>query len=350
MEIIQHHLLSMIFFTIPTGDPRISEPSTVGKKTRFFERLIRQSWFGHTFFCRSSLRTSVARPKSCGALPAMNGTATSGKDLKILERWGPDSWFYFQVEEMIEVFCWKKMPNHKVQDMSRWESSSWSCLWVVNFLGSNTWLSLRKMPTAGLPSSRLSNDLTPTASLPLLVPTPIVSPAERSPTGLGCQRVEFCRRGNVLTWRQLQIEEPCKVIFSSEKRLFFGRNRWKESGFSVLTRYFLLTWFSFTKDLFFSKYFRGHHGHLLGYVSRRAAVDRPQRHRWDGWKISGSVLKTGRKWHHTLSSSVYKLYIWRSCKTLDFHGGGSHENPWRNDNNWTSIFFHICQVGGSTTN
>lgn len=58
------------------------------------------------------LATSVARPKSCGALPAMNGTATSG-----------------------------------------------------------------------LPSSRVSNDLTPTASLPLLVPTPIVSPAERSPTG-----------------------------------------------------------------------------------------------------------------------------------------------------------------------
>ena len=71
-------------FTISTGDRRIWV-----RKHVFFERLIRQSWLGHTFFGRSSLRTSVARPKSCGALPAMNGTATSGKDLKDLGEMGP---------------------------------------------------------------------------------------------------------------------------------------------------------------------------------------------------------------------------------------------------------------------
>lgn len=80
--------LWFFFYRINWWSPEAPEPSTVGKKTRFFERLIRQSRLGHQFFCRSSLRTSVARPKSCGALPAMNGTATSGKDLKILEGWG----------------------------------------------------------------------------------------------------------------------------------------------------------------------------------------------------------------------------------------------------------------------
>ena len=213
------------------------------------------------------------------------------------------------------------------------------------------------MPTAGLPSSRLSNDLTPTASLPLLVPTPIVSPAERSPTGLGCQIVEFCRRGNVWTWRQLQIEEPCKVIFLSEKKLFFGRNRWKESGFSVLTRYFLLTWFSFTKDLFFSKYFEvttvifsatchagqqsiglkgtgGRAGKFLGVCWKQEENDMdvsknngtPKPSILIGFSIINHLFWGYHYFwkhpHHTLSSSVYKLYIWRSSKTLDFHGGG----------------------------
>lgn len=128
-----------------------------------------------------------------------------------------------------------------------------STLWVFNSLG---WrLGLHEC-LAGLPSSRLSNDLTPTASLPLLVPTPIVSPAERSPTGLGCQGVEFCRRGNVLTWRQLQIEEPCKVIFLSEKRLFLEERDEKKAASHLLTRYFLLTWFSFTNDLISPNIFR----------------------------------------------------------------------------------------------
>ena len=166
---------------------RISEPSTVGKKASSFERLL----------LVRSLRTSVARPKSCGALPAMNGTATSGKDLKILQRWG--SWIFFVFffkPEMIEVFCWKKMPNHKTgqkgEKIQVDHVNSLGCLVGLLFPVAKP----TEKCLAGLPSSRVSNDLTPTASLPLLVPTPIVSPAERSPTGLGfpeSQRVEFCQ-------------------------------------------------------------------------------------------------------------------------------------------------------------
>ena len=70
------------------------------------------------------------------------------------------------------------MPNLQVDDVN-----STLCR-VESQAAFPWWMTLHEF-LAGLPSSRFSNDMTPTASLPLLVPTPIVSPAERSPMGLG---------------------------------------------------------------------------------------------------------------------------------------------------------------------